>query len=172
MAKFKVGDKVRIRKDIKEGHNKHNLYINDEMEHMAGKVVTISGVYRCWSMMNKKGVGYRYYRLKEDVSNWNWWKHTLEPYYEHGVVGKTFTDLPSGPQYGHYDTWFTLESTPKKLQKKAVLFKNGDLIVPGIYKCIGIAPHGSDDRLVACLMNLVTQQVYLYTARKLPGYEE
>mgnify|MGYP001851363269 FL=1 len=38
--KFKVGDKVRIRKDLKEGHE-YKYYVNDSMEKLAGKCVEI-----------------------------------------------------------------------------------------------------------------------------------
>ena len=38
--KFKVGDRVRIRKDLKEGHE-YKYYVNDSMEKLAGKCVEI-----------------------------------------------------------------------------------------------------------------------------------
>lgn len=38
--KFKVGDKVKIRTDLKEGCG-CELYVNDDMEKLAGKIVTI-----------------------------------------------------------------------------------------------------------------------------------
>lgn len=54
---FKVGDKVRVRKDLKQGDN-FSRYVNDDMEKLAGEVVTI------------KFVGSTSYKLEED--NWSW----------------------------------------------------------------------------------------------------
>ena len=39
--KFKVGDKVRIKKDLKEG-NSFEIYVTDGMEELAGEIVTIT----------------------------------------------------------------------------------------------------------------------------------
>ena len=41
--KFKIGDKVRIRKDLKEGDS-FGIYVADEMEELAGEIVTITQV--------------------------------------------------------------------------------------------------------------------------------
>lgn len=42
--KFKIGDKVKVRKDLKAGEE-HGYYFNDEMFEMRGKTVTITCVY-------------------------------------------------------------------------------------------------------------------------------
>ena len=41
--KFKVGDRVRIRKDLKEGDD-FEIYVTDGMEELAGEIVTITKV--------------------------------------------------------------------------------------------------------------------------------
>jgi hypothetical protein len=41
MRKFKVGDRVTIKKDLKEG-GMYETYVNDEMEALAGHEVTIT----------------------------------------------------------------------------------------------------------------------------------
>ena len=56
--KFKVGDKVRIRKDLKEGDS-FEIYVTDEMEELAGKIVTITKV-------NKTLASVRYVIDKDD----------------------------------------------------------------------------------------------------------
>lgn len=56
--KFKVGDKVRIRKDLKEGDN-FEIYVDNEMEKLAGEIVTITNV-------NKVFAGVRYVIDKDD----------------------------------------------------------------------------------------------------------
>lgn len=56
--KFKVGDKVRIRKDLKEGDS-FEIYVADEMEELAGKIVTITKV-------NKTLASVRYVIDKDD----------------------------------------------------------------------------------------------------------
>ena len=42
--KYKAGDKVRIRRDLKEG-NDFGLYVNDEMEKLAGNIIKIREAY-------------------------------------------------------------------------------------------------------------------------------
>lgn len=66
--KFKIGDKVRIRKDLKEG-NDFNLYVTDDMEELAGKIVTITKVW--------ENDGGRYY-IKEDMYNYIWSEDMFE----------------------------------------------------------------------------------------------
>lgn len=60
---YKVGDRVRIRKDLEAGKNygvEHKLYCNSEMASMAGKTLTIGGC----------NLGY--YTLLEDTNEWRW----------------------------------------------------------------------------------------------------
>lgn len=56
--KFKVGDRVRIRKDLKEGDD-FEIYVTDEMEELAGEIVTITKV-------NKALVNVKYAIDKDD----------------------------------------------------------------------------------------------------------
>ena len=62
--KYKVGDKVRIRKDLKEDKRYGEYCADEEMEEMAGKIVTIEHVY--------EHVYEDVYEIKED-SNSNYW---------------------------------------------------------------------------------------------------
>lgn len=56
--KFKVGDRVRIRKDLKKGDD-FEIYVTDKMEELAGEIVTITKV-------NKALVNVRYVIDKDD----------------------------------------------------------------------------------------------------------
>ena len=64
--KYKVGDKVRVRKDLKERMGYGCQRFTDAMKKQMGKIVTISNV-----------VDDRYYYVKED--NYNWTDEMLEP---------------------------------------------------------------------------------------------
>ena len=66
--KFKVGDKVKIRKDLKKG-NGFNLYVTDDMEELAGKIVTIIDA---WG--NNDGR----YSIKEDSYSYTWSEDMFE----------------------------------------------------------------------------------------------
>ena len=66
--KFKVGDKVRIRKDLKEGHD-YKLYVNDDMEELAGEIVTITKVY---------GDCDTEYEINEDTGENSWTEDMFE----------------------------------------------------------------------------------------------
>ena len=63
--KFKVGEKVKIKKNLKEGYDfKH--YVADEMEKFKGKTVTIYSV-------NSEA-----YRIEEDNMSWDWTEDMFE----------------------------------------------------------------------------------------------
>jgi len=64
--KYKVGDKVRVRSDLKERMGYGCQRFTDAMKKQMGKIVTISNV-----------VDDRYYYIKED--NYNWTDEMLEP---------------------------------------------------------------------------------------------
>lgn len=64
--KYKVGDKVRVRRDLKERMGYGCQRFTDAMKKQMGKIVTISNV-----------VDDRYYYIKED--NYNWTDEMLEP---------------------------------------------------------------------------------------------
>ena len=65
--KYKVGDKVRIRKDLVAGFHYGEDSFTSEMEKYLGKTMTISSIVK-----NCK------YRLKEVAGNWNWTDEMLE----------------------------------------------------------------------------------------------
>lgn len=61
MMKYKVGDKVKIREDLKSGKNYGKVYCNDSMPDMAGKIVTIQGIYDTREKIyNIEEMGYRW----------------------------------------------------------------------------------------------------------------
>lgn len=64
--RYKVGDKVRVRSDLKERMGYGCQRFTDAMKKQMGKIVTISNV-----------VDDRYYYIKED--NYNWTDEMLEP---------------------------------------------------------------------------------------------
>lgn len=68
MGKFKVGDKVRIKKDLKDGEFYGEDFYNGEMDKYKGKIATID---KC--IYNKK------YRLDIDNHEWCWTDEMLEP---------------------------------------------------------------------------------------------
>lgn len=61
MAKYKIGDKVKVRDDLKGGERYNDVYCNDEMAKLAGEIVTIEDV-------DAEGD----YHIVEDVDNF-WW---------------------------------------------------------------------------------------------------
>ena len=63
--KFKVGDRVRIRKDLKAGDN-YKIHVNTAMEKYAGKIMTVDRI------------GQSVYHFKEDCGAWNWSEDTIE----------------------------------------------------------------------------------------------
>ena len=77
--KYKVGDKVRVRSDLKERMGYGCQRFTDAMKKQMGKIVTISNV-----------VDDRYYYIKED--NYNWTDEMLEPVKLLEQLIQTFTD--------------------------------------------------------------------------------
>lgn len=59
IVKYKVGDKVRVRKDLKERMGYGCKRFTDAMKKQMGKIVTISNV-----------IDDRYYYTQEDIYNW------------------------------------------------------------------------------------------------------
>lgn len=78
---FKVGDKVRVRKDLKENNYYGGARFLFGMVRLIGKIVTIEQV-----MENSR----RYY-IKEDSENWCWTDEMLEK------VEYTYEDLKKAP---------------------------------------------------------------------------
>lgn len=66
--KFKVGDRVRIKKDLKEGYD-YKLYVNDDMEELAGKIATITSAW--------ENCGARY-EINEDAGTNTWTEEMFE----------------------------------------------------------------------------------------------
>ena len=94
MAKYKIGDKVRIREDLKGGKRYNDVYCNDEMAKLAGKIVTIDDI-------DIEGD----YHIVEDVDNY-WWSEEMfedkeatdEPVIPHMTLRKflLMTDIKVG----------------------------------------------------------------------------
>lgn len=63
--KYKVGDKVRIRKDLKVGEKYDGVIVREEMIELVGKTLTISNV-------NDFGEGDINYYLNEDEDCYYW----------------------------------------------------------------------------------------------------
>lgn len=66
--KFKVGNKVRIRKDLKKGDN-FKIYVSDNMEELAGKIATIT---KAWEDNGER------YLIKEDPYIYTWTEDMFE----------------------------------------------------------------------------------------------
>lgn len=66
--KYKVGDYVRIRKDIKYNEYMNGCRVNEIMETYAGKITRVISVDNC-----------SLYRLKNDC-DWFWGEDALEPF--------------------------------------------------------------------------------------------
>ena len=65
--KYKVGDKVKVRKDFKTCDTYGGYYVTDNMHKLAGKTVTISDVYECK------------YAICEDDKRYCWTDEMFEP---------------------------------------------------------------------------------------------
>ena len=78
--KYKVGDKVRVKKSLVTGKNYGNGYMfrNDMVRYM-GKEVTISRV------------GDDFYKIKDDVDYWSWTDDMFEDVSETPTEGKVQT---------------------------------------------------------------------------------
>lgn len=104
--KFKVGDKVRVRKDLKEYEEYGNETFMVEMKEFKGKEVTIDGVYK-----NR-------YSIKEDNNKWNYTDEMLEK------VGYTYKDLEKAP----IGTKVTFENGKVLVKDDKDLFENGSYV--------------------------------------------
>lgn len=72
MAKYKAGDKVRIRPDLKRGEM-CAVFATSEMEEMAGKIVEIK------RLTTEDFRGYPVYHVKEDKREFNWTEDMFVP---------------------------------------------------------------------------------------------
>ncbi|MBR5291689.1 MAG: hypothetical protein IKU32_02105 [Clostridia bacterium] len=65
--KYKVGDKVRVRKDLRVGSAYDHWLVVDAMMKYRGMTVTIAAV------------GFNFYRIEGDGAGWSWTDEMLEP---------------------------------------------------------------------------------------------
>lgn len=65
--KYKVGDKVRVRKDLRVGSAYDHWLVVSAMMKYRGMTVTIAAV------------GFNYYHIEEDGAGWSWTDEMLEP---------------------------------------------------------------------------------------------
>ena len=63
--KFKVGDKVRIKENLKE-RNDYKYYVHSNMQNLAGKIVTIESVRE------------ESYKIEQDNGYWDWTEDMFE----------------------------------------------------------------------------------------------
>lgn len=167
MARYKKGDKVFIRKDLKQGYNSKSKHLVScaQLEY-SGKIATITDVVPSTG-------GKVYYDIDIDHGCWCWYNRCFIRYSpEDPRIGRVYETLPHGPCYTSMGHWFTQSTTPKHLRKEVKNFTTGNRIPEaGPYTVIGIAPHlwGHD---AALLKNYKTGEVYLYDARRLPDEED
>ena len=103
--KYKVGDKVRVRKDLTEGREKWQIYVNDAMADKAGEMVEI------------KRVTPENYRIVQDSNAWT------EDLFE-GLEGKKI-GKKRGPKSRRIVVWDTSCGDPFKVfdhEKDAMKF--------------------------------------------------
>lgn len=67
--KYKIGDKVRVKRELKEGDD-FDIYVSEEMAKYAGKIVTIAKETKCYGNNTR-------YEIKEDRF-WNWTEDMFE----------------------------------------------------------------------------------------------
>jgi hypothetical protein len=80
MDKFKVGDKVRIKKDLKVGNYYDGCYFNQEMNKYRGKIAIIENCsgYSCYSSHCSNYSFMDRYKLNIDGLAWYWSSAMLE----------------------------------------------------------------------------------------------
>ena len=105
---FKVGDKVRVRKDLKENNYYGGARFLFGMVRLIGKIVTIEQV-----MENSR----RYY-IKEDSENWCWTDEMLEK------VEYTYEDLKKSP----IGTKITFENGEVLVKDDKDIFENSGYV--------------------------------------------
>lgn len=72
--KYKVGEKVKVKKDLKIDVEYHGQYFVSEMKRYIGKTVEIAVIE-----ITKDAEGLEYYRIKEDNGAWCWTDEMFEP---------------------------------------------------------------------------------------------
>ena len=81
VTKYKIGDKVIVREDLKGGKLYGYYSVNEDMFPLRGKIVTICDI------------GYNFYILKEDIHKWSWTDKMFS-----GKVSEDFNSEESIPQ--------------------------------------------------------------------------
>ena len=76
--KYNVGDKVRIKEDLKTNKDYNGLNFDEEMAQFKGKIVTIKA----------KSVFSDHYKIEEDTFGWFWNDEMLEDIKENEKMGK------------------------------------------------------------------------------------
>lgn len=66
MAKYNVGDKVKIRHDLRGNKRYEGLFCNSDMKRLRGKEMTIGRVLYATNRQHDE------YQLREDVMGWLW----------------------------------------------------------------------------------------------------
>lgn len=74
MTKYKVGDKVRVRKDLKEG-NDYSIYVNKDMEKYRGQIKVVEKADKNYGCDKYELAGV----IDEDGDGWHFTNDMLEP---------------------------------------------------------------------------------------------
>ena len=115
--KYKVGDKVRVKKDLVVGKNYGNGYMfRNDMARYMGKEVTISRV------------GDDFYKIKDDVDYWSWVDEMFEEIkmkHEVGDKVKVRTGLIDGASYGGMTYVDDMDEWAGKVVTISRISKNG-----------------------------------------------
>ena len=78
-TKFKIGDSVRVKKDLKVGDGTGVTTAVKDMLKYCDRLMTIKGIRRSWE-------GYTIYTLDDNGEDWAWTDEMLEPIYQEGGV--------------------------------------------------------------------------------------
>lgn len=93
--RYKIGDKVRVRKDLKVGES-YGVYFNEDMVKFIGEEVTID-----W-------VGSLGYRIKEDNLSWSWTDKMFEDFKYNYKKGTKLRRINDHGKYFNIGTIITL----------------------------------------------------------------
>ena len=77
--KYKVGDKVKVRENLKTGKTYGKIFFYEQMKEYRGQIVTIK-------VVNDDG-----YHIEEDKQNWYWSDEMLEDIKEENTISEEMT---------------------------------------------------------------------------------
>ena len=77
--KYKVGDKVKVRENLKTGKTYGEMFFSEQMKEHRGQIVTIK-------VVNDEG-----YHIEEDKQNWYWSDEMLEDVKEENTISEEMT---------------------------------------------------------------------------------